>query len=99
MAAILALVARWRRVGARWGSRMRHKGIMSVSSPYVFVLSDADQRVLQARVRSWRTAHRDRVRAQIVLQAAQGISHAAIAAGLRICHPTLIKLVSPVDGV
>jgi transposase len=69
----------------------RHKEIMSMSSPYVFVLADADRATLQGRVRSGGTAHRDRVRAQVVLAADQGVSHAAIATDLRICQDTVRK--------
>jgi transposase len=64
---------------------------MSMSSPYVFVLSDVDRVTLQGRVRSGRTAHRDRVRAQIVLSADQGVSHARIATDLGICLDTVRK--------
>ena len=44
------------------------------------VLSDDEQAVLTARARSVRGAHRDRLRARIVLAAATGKSNAAIAA-------------------
>jgi len=62
-----------------------------MSSPYVFVLADVDRATLQGRVRSGRTAHRDRVRAQIVLSADQGVSHAKIATDLGICPDTVRK--------
>jgi transposase len=52
---------------------------MSMSSPYVIVLTDAEDRTLAARVASGRTAYRDRLRAQIVLEAARGGSNAGIA--------------------
>lgn len=70
---------------------IRHKEIMTVSSPYMFVLSDADRVVLQARARSGRTAHRDRVRAWIVLAAADGVPHSVIAEDLGICVDTVRK--------
>ena len=50
-----------------------------MSSPYVIVLTAAEDRVLAARVASGRTEYRDRIRAQIVLEAAHGASNAAIA--------------------
>ena len=52
---------------------------MSMSSPYVIVLTDAEDRALAARLASGRTEYRDRLRAQIVLQAARGGSNAEIA--------------------
>jgi len=55
---------------------------MSMSSPYVIVLTDAEVQTLAARVASGRTAYRDRLRAQIVLAAARGGSNAEIAAQL-----------------
>jgi len=59
-----------------------------MSSPYVIVLSEAENAVLAARVASGRTEYRDRIRAQIVLQAAHGASNAAIAQSLNICMDT-----------
>jgi transposase len=55
---------------------------MPLTSPFVVVLTASEEAVLSARVRSGRTEHRDRVRAQIVLAAAAGASNAAIAAQL-----------------
>jgi len=55
-----------------------------MSSPYVIVLTDAEDRVLAARATSGRTEYRDRLRAQIVLEAAHGGSNAGIAEGLAI---------------
>jgi transposase len=57
---------------------------MSMSSPYTIVLTDTEDRVLAARVASGRTEYRDRLRAQIVLAAAQGGSNAGIAEALNI---------------
>ena len=62
-----------------------------MSSPYVFVLSETDRAVLQARVRSGRTTVRDQLRAAIVLAVAGGASHAAISAELRVCQDTVRK--------
>jgi hypothetical protein len=56
-----------------------------VTSPFVIVLTAAEKAVLTARVGSGRTEHRDRVRAQIVLAAADRVSNAAIAAELGLC--------------
>jgi len=61
---------------------------MPVTSPFVIVLTAAEQTVLTARTRSGRTEHRDRVRARIVLAAAAGVSNAAIAAELGLCVDT-----------
>ena len=61
---------------------------MSISSPYVIVLNPLQQAVLTARARSRRGAHRDVVRARIVLAAAAGTPNAAIAAELGISIDT-----------
>ena len=61
---------------------------MSASSPFVIVLTAAEEAVLTARARSGRTEHRDRVRARIVLAAAGGACNAAIAAQLGVCVDT-----------
>jgi transposase len=52
---------------------------MTMSSPYRIVLTAAEDRALAARVASGRTEYRDRIRAQIVLEAAHGASNTAIA--------------------
>src|SRR5947209_20371108 len=65
-------------------SWIRHKDQMPMSSPYVIVLTDTEAAVLVARVGSGRTEYRDRLRAQIILQAARGGSNAGIAEALRI---------------
>lgn len=61
---------------------------MPVISPFVIVLTPAEETVLTARARSGRTEHRDRVRARIVLAAAGGACNAAIAAELGLCVDT-----------
>ena len=61
---------------------------MPPSSPFVIVLTAAEESVLTARAGSGRTEHRDRVRARIVLAAAAGVSNAAIAAELGLCVDT-----------
>jgi len=55
-----------------------------MSSPYVIVLTDAEDRVLAARSTSGRTEYRDRLRARIVLEAAHGASNAGIAEAFQI---------------
>ena len=72
-------------------ARMRHKGQMPVSSPYVIVLSAGEEAVLAARARSARSEYRDRLRAQIVLAAAAGAGNAAIAAQTGVCPDTVRK--------
>jgi transposase len=52
---------------------------MPVSSPFIIVLTDAERRELSRRARSTRTPHRDRIRARIVLAAADGDPNAVIA--------------------
>jgi transposase len=61
---------------------------MPVTSPFVIVLTAAEEAVLTARARSGRTEHRDRIRARIVLAAATGAANAAIAAELGLCVDT-----------
>jgi transposase len=64
---------------------------MPIMSPFVVVLTAAEQSVLTRRARSGRTEHRDRVRALIVLAAAAGADNAAIAAELDLCVDTARK--------
>jgi transposase len=60
-----------------------------ITSPFVVVLTAAEEAVLTTRVRSGRTEHRDRVRARIVLAAAAGSSNAGIAAEMGLCVDTV----------
>jgi transposase len=62
---------------------------MPMSSPYVIVLTAAEDAVLAARVGSGRTQYRDRLRARIVLEAAHGASNAGIAEQLDLCVETV----------
>lgn len=62
---------------------------MRVSSPDVIVLTATEDRVLAARVTSGRTEYRDRLRAQIVVEAAHGASNAVIAEDLNVCVDTV----------
>lgn len=61
---------------------------MPVTSPFVVVLTAAEETELTARARSGRTEYRDRVRARIVLAAAAGASNTSIAADLGLCVDT-----------
>src|ERR1700750_1440156 len=73
------------------GGRDRGRGGqpgVPVTSPFVIVLTAAEKTVLPAGAGSARTEHRDRVRAQIVLAAADGVSNAAIAVELGLCVDT-----------
>src|SRR5690349_25158128 len=60
------------------------------------LLSAGERTTLTRRVRRARTAHRDRLRAQIVLAAARGHPDARIAAGLGISVDTVRKWRGPV---
>jgi transposase len=62
-----------------------------MESPYRVVLSGEDHRVLTARARSERAAHRDVLRARVVLAAADGAANAAIARRLGVCCDTVRK--------
>jgi transposase len=64
---------------------------MPVPSPYLVVLSVAEEVVLAARARSVRGEYRDRLRAKIVLAAAVGQANAAIAGELGVCTDTVRK--------
>jgi len=55
------------------------------------VLSAGERRTLKKRVRGAKTAHRDWLRAQIVLAAARGAASAQIAAGLGVSVDTVRK--------
>src|SRR3954466_8997794 len=64
---------------------------MALASRYQVVISDSDRRVLTGRARAERTAHRDVLRARIVLAAADGQPNAAIARRLGLCADTVRK--------
>lgn len=64
---------------------------MGNRSPFVIVLTAADRAELTRRVRAARTEHRDRLRARIVLAAADGASNAAIATKLGVHVDTVRK--------
>ena len=54
-------------------------------------LTASGRRILKMRVRGAKTPYRDRVRAQVVLEAARGRENGQIAAGLGICVNTVRK--------
>lgn len=64
---------------------------MAMASPYRVVLTDQERQVLFKRARSERAAHREVLRAQIVLAAADGASNAEIARRLGVCDGTVRK--------
>lgn len=64
---------------------------MTITSPFVIVLSTPEESVLRARARSSRSAYRDVLRARIVLAAAAGTENASIAADLGIHVDTVRK--------
>ena len=64
---------------------------MIISSPYVIILSADEHHELTGRAGSARVAHRDVIRAKIILAAAQGGSNAGIAACLGVHVDTVRK--------
>ena len=64
---------------------------MVISSPFVIDLTEPDRSALTGRVRAARTEHRDRLRARIVLAAANGCTNADIAAGVGLHVDTVRK--------
>jgi transposase len=64
---------------------------MAMSSPYVITLTPLDESVLRSRARSSTAAHRDVVRARIVLAAAEGATNAGIAAEVGVHVDTVRK--------
>ena len=64
---------------------------MIISSPFVIILSAEEHQELTGRAHRARTAHRDVIRAQIILSAADGQSNAAIAAEVDVHLDTVRK--------
>jgi transposase len=64
---------------------------MPVSSPFIIVLTAAERGELSGRARSTRTPHRDRIRARIVLAAADGEANAVIARRVGVDVDTVRK--------
>ena len=70
---------------------LRHNKIMIPSSPFVIILSADELHELTSRARGARAAHRDVVRATIILAAGEGVSNARIAADLGLHIDTVRK--------
>jgi transposase len=64
---------------------------MIITSPFVIILSTEERSELTVRANAARRAHRDVVRAQIILAAADGATNAAIAADLGLHVDTVRK--------
>jgi transposase len=64
---------------------------MIISSPFVIVLSAQEDQELTVRAGSARAAHRDVLRARIILAAARGVSNAQTAADLGVHVDTVRK--------
>ncbi len=64
---------------------------MIISSPFVIILSADEHDELTSRARGARVAHRDVVRARIILAAAEGVANARIAADLGMHVDTVRK--------
>jgi FixJ family two-component response regulator len=64
---------------------------MPLSRAVPVTLTNAERKTLTTRAHGAKTAHRDRLRAQIVLAAARGRDNARIAADLRITADTVRK--------
>ena len=69
---------------------------MPLSRAVPVTLAAAERKTLKKRARGAKTAHRDRLRAQIVLAAARGRDNARIAADLRVTVDTVRKWRGPV---
>jgi transposase len=68
-----------------------HKRAVPVLSPFQISLNDGQRRLLLARARRVSGEHRDVLRAQIVLAAAEGVTNAAIARSLGVTEDTARK--------
>ena len=64
---------------------------MAMSSPFIITLTTLDESVLYARARSSKSAHRDVIRARIVLAAATGATNTEIAAEVGVHVDTVRK--------
>jgi transposase len=69
---------------------VRDNSIMIISSPFVITLSTDEHQELTVRAHAARAAHRDVIRAKIILAAADGGSNAQIAAHLG-CHVDTVR--------
>jgi len=64
---------------------------MTITSPFIIALSSLDESVLRARARSSTAAHRDVIRARIVLAAAEGAANTKIATEVGVHVDTVRK--------
>ena len=64
---------------------------MAMRSPFIIALTTLDESVLHARARSSKSAHRDVIRARIVLAAADGATNTEIAAEVGVHVDTVRK--------
>jgi len=64
---------------------------MIITSPFVIILSTEERQRLTSRAHAARRAHRDVIRAQIILAAAAGATNAAISADLGLHVDTIRK--------
>jgi transposase-like protein len=69
---------------------VRENSVMIISSPFVIILSAEEYQELTVRAHPARAAHRDVIRARIVLAAADGRSNAQTAADLG-CHVDTVR--------
>jgi hypothetical protein len=67
-----------------------------ISFPFVIILTAHESAVLAARADSARLAHRDVLRARIILAAAAGSTIAAIAAGVGVHVDTVAQVAQAV---
>ena len=70
---------------------LRDNKVMIISSPFVIILSTAEHQELTCRANAARAAHREVIRARIVLAAADGSSNASIARNLELHVDTVRK--------
>ena len=70
---------------------MRDNKTMIITSPFVIILSTEERSQLTVRANAASRAHREVVRAQIILAAADGTTNAAIAADLGLRVDTVRK--------
>ncbi len=73
------------------GPGAEDNGWMAMRSPFVIALSPLDESVLCARARSSKSAHRDVIRARIVLAAADDATNTEIAAEVGVHVDTVRK--------
>jgi transposase len=70
---------------------VQDNGCMAMRSPFIITLTSVDKSVLHARAHSSKSAHRDVIRARIVLAAADGATNTEIAAEVGVHVDTVRK--------